>query len=65
MVKLLAWLGAAGLSAAPFIIDVPAGKMLAICSLLALTVQAGKLKAYNLVCMNLIGVGGYFYVLCF
>jgi len=63
LVKLLAWCGAAGISVAPFIIDTPAGKITAICSLACLTVQALNLKAYNLVVMNLTGIGGYLYVL--
>lgn len=64
MAKLIAWIGATGLSVAPFWIDTPQGKLVAIISLLCLTVQALNLKAYNLVLMNLIGVGGYTYVLC-
>jgi hypothetical protein len=64
MIRVFAWLGATGISVAPFMIDTVAGKWLAIISLLCLTVQAINLKAYNLVLMNLIGVGGYLYVLC-
>lgn len=63
LVKFLAWLGAAGLSAAPFIIDTEAGKIIASVSLFLLTIQAIKFKAWNLITMNLIGIGGYLYVL--
>lgn len=63
MVKLFAWLGAAGISAAPFIIDTDFGKWLAIFAVICLTVQAVHLRAYNLVAMNTISILGYIYVL--
>ena len=63
LVSFLAWLGAVGISIAPFIIDTEAGKITASVSLFLLTIQAIKLKAWNLVIMNLIGIGGYLYVL--
>ena len=63
MIRLLSWIGAAGLSAAPFIIDTPAGQWLAIVSIACLTVQAWYLKAWNLVGMNTVSIIGYCYVL--
>ena len=57
------WLGAAALAAAPFLINLIIGKLLAIIGLILLTVQAVKLQAYNLVMLNLIGVIGYLYSL--
>ena len=49
--------------AAPFIIDTSAGKYLAIVGLVLLTLQAIANKCYNLVLLNIVGVGGYFYAL--
>lgn len=63
MIRVFAWLGATGISVAPFLINTVGGKWLAICSLICLTVQAINLKAYNLIIMNVVGVGGYLYVL--
>lgn len=63
MVRLLAWFGAAGLSAAPFIIDTTFGKWLAVTSIVCLTIQAISLRAWNLVAMNTVSIVGYLYVL--
>jgi hypothetical protein len=49
--------------AAPFIIDTSAGKYLAICGLVLLTLQAIANRCYNLVLLNIVGIGGYFYAL--
>ena len=47
------------MSAAPFYIDTPAGKATAIIGLALLTVQAARLKAWNLVLLNFAGIAGY------
>lgn len=56
---LINWLGAAAMVAAPFIIDTYAGKALAIMGLFLLSFQALRLKAYNLLCLNTLGIVGY------
>ena len=63
IVALAAWIGAACMMAAPFIIDTSAGKYLAIVGLVLLTLQAIANKCYNLVLLNIVGIGGYFYAL--
>ena len=60
---LAAWIGAVCMMAAPFIIDTSAGKYLAIVGLALLTLQAIAHKCYNLVLLNIVGIGGYFYAL--
>jgi hypothetical protein len=55
------WIGAAGITAAPFLIDSDAGKMLAILALVCLTRQALELKAFNLAVANLTGILGYLF----
>lgn len=57
--RLTGWIGAAAMSAAPFYIDTPAGKATAIIGLALLTVQAARLKAWNLVLLNFAGIAGY------
>ena len=59
------WLGAAALCCAPFIIDTTEGKALAIVGLGLLTLQAIRKECYNLVVLNIIGIGGYFYAIHF
>jgi len=59
------WLGAAALCCAPFIIDTTEGKALAIVGLGLLTLQAIRKECYNLVFLNIIGIGGYFYAIHF
>ena len=51
--------------AAPFIIDTDAGKLMAIVGLSLLTLQAIATRCYNLVLLNIMGIGGYFYALYF
>ena len=65
MIGFCAWVGAACMVAAPFIIDTDAGKMLAIAGLALLTVQAVATKSYNLIMLNVLGIGGYLYALYF
>ena len=48
---------------APFLIDTPTGKICAIAGLVLLTLQANHNKAYNLILLNIIGIGGYTYAL--
>jgi hypothetical protein len=57
------WMGAALLCVAPFIIDTDLGKWLAISGLALLCLQAIDKACYNLVCLNVIGIGGYIYAL--
>ena len=59
------WLGAGALCGAPFIIDSTEGKILAIVGLGLLTLQALRVSWYNLVFLNIIGIGGYFYAIYF
>lgn len=66
MLRILAdWLGALALCCAPFIIDTLEGKILAIVGLALLTLQAIRKECYNLVLLNIIGIGGYFYAIHF
>lgn len=65
MIGFCAWVGAACMVAAPFIIDTDAGKVLAIAGLALLTVQAVATKSYNLIMLNVLGIGGYLYALYF
>ena len=58
-------LGAAIMCAAPFLIDSDIGKTLAILGLSLLTVQAIDLRAYNLVALNIVSIGGFTYALYF
>lgn len=60
MLLIVGWLGAAALAVAPFIIDRPYGKWLAIAGLFLLTFQAIDLSAWNFVCLNICGIAGYF-----
>lgn len=46
---------------APFFIDQPYGKIMAIVGLALLTRQAYQAKHYNLVCVNAVGIIGYFW----
>lgn len=65
MIGFCAWVGAACMVAAPFIIDTDAGKLLAIAGLALLTVQAVATKSHNLIMLNVLGIGGYLYALYF
>ena len=65
MIGFCAWVGAACMVAAPFIIDTDEGKLLAIAGLALLTVQAVATKSYNLIMLNVLGIGGYLYALYF
>jgi len=57
------WIGAALLCVAPFIIDSDLGKWLAMSGLAILCLQAWSTKCYNLIFLNIIGIGGYTYAL--
>ena len=63
IVSLASWIGAACMMAAPFIIDTSAGKWLAVTGLALLTLQAIANRCYNLVLLNVVGIGGYLYAL--
>jgi hypothetical protein len=65
MIGFAAWVGALCMMLAPFIIDTDAGKMVAILGLVLLTLQATANKCYNLILLNIVGIGGYFYALYF
>lgn len=63
--RMIGWLGAAAMGAAPFFIDTPQGKLLAIVGLALLTAQAYHMRAANLVALNLVGIAGYTWsILC-
>lgn len=55
----LAWIGTAFMGAAPFLIDTPEGKIMAIVGLMLLCLQAYQKKCYNLIVLNIIGIIGY------
>jgi hypothetical protein len=57
--SVLNWSGAAALVVAPFLINYGEGKILAIVGLGLLTSQAYRLRAYNLVFLNIAGMVGY------
>ena len=59
MASALAWIGTALMGAAPFLIDTPEGKIMAILGLTLLCLQAYDKKCYNLIILNLIGIIGY------
>lgn len=65
MIGFIGWLGALAMAGAPFIIDTGEGKILAIVGLALLSVQAIDSKLYNLLLLNLAGIGGYTYALYF
>lgn len=65
MIRFAGWVGAAAMVAAPPMIDTAQGKALAIVGLLLLTLQAAKLRAYNLILLNIGGILGYCYALYF
>ena len=65
MIGFIGWMGALAMAGAPFIIDTDAGKILAIVGLALLSVQAVDSKLYNLLLLNLAGIGGYTYALYF
>lgn len=65
MILFFAWVGAVLVSTAPYLIDTPFGKWLAIVGIVCLTIQAIDLKAFNLIAMNTVAIGGYIYVLYF
>ena len=62
-VNLTGWIGAVLLCIAPPIIDTDAGKILAMVGLGLLCLQAWQKQCYNLICLNIIGIGGYTYAL--
>ena len=65
MIGFIGWMGALAMAGAPFIIDTDGGKILAIVGLALLSVQAVDSKLYNLLLLNLAGIGGYTYALYF
>jgi hypothetical protein len=60
---LVAWLGTLCLAIAPFIIDTPEGKILAMFGLSLLMFQAAEKCCYNLLFLNTLGIIGYLYAL--
>ena len=57
--RVCGWIGAVLMMAAPFLINLPVGKGLAIAGLALLTVQAYENKMLNLIALNLVGIVGY------
>ncbi len=65
LVDLSGWVGALLLCIAPPIIDTDFGKGLAIAGLAILCLQAWHKACYNLILLNIIGIGGYLYAIYF
>jgi hypothetical protein len=65
VVSVTGWIGALLLCIAPPIIDTDLGKWLAVSGLALLCLQAIDKSCYNLVLLNIIGIGGYIYALYF
>tara|TARA_B100000029_G_scaffold318730_1_gene311228 strand:- start:78 stop:281 length:204 start_codon:yes stop_codon:yes gene_type:complete len=65
LVARLGWMGAACMAAAPFVIDTPEGKLLAITGLALLMLQAIESRLWNLVALNSLGIIGYLYAFYF
>jgi len=61
----LAWIGAACMMLAPFLIDTTEGKILAIIGLSLLCLQSIQTKCYNLTILNITGIIGYVYAIYF
>ena len=65
MLTAIAWVGTVCMAVAPFLIDTPEGKLLAITGLALLMLQAIDSKLWNLVALNSLGIIGYFYAFYF
>ena len=65
LIDRLGWMGALCLACAPFVIDTPEGKLLAITGLALLMLQAIESRLWNLVALNSLGIIGYFYAFYF
>ena len=65
LVDLSGWVGALLLCIAPPIIDTDLGKAFAIAGLGILCLQAWHKACYNLILLNIIGIGGYLYAIYF
>ena len=59
LIRIMGWIGAVGIMAAPFLIETTGGQLLAACSLFLLTIQMIRLKAWNIVLANTVGILGY------
>ena len=65
LIARLGWMRAACMAAARFVIDTNEGKLMAICGLAFLMLQAIESRLWNLVALNSFGIIGYFYALYF
>lgn len=65
LINICGYIGAAAMAVAPFQIDTTEGKLIAIFGLLFLTVQAIDKRLWNLVCLNLISIGGFAHAIYF
>ena len=65
LIDLSGWVGALLLCIATPIIDTDLGKALAIAGLGILCLQAWHKACYNLILLNIIGIGGYLYAIYF
>lgn len=61
--RIIGWIGAAAMSAAPFWIDTLDGKRLAIAGLLLLSLQAAHSRMWNLVLANAVSIVGFTYAI--
>ena len=59
LARISGWIGAVGITAAPFFIATTGGQLLAAVSLLLLTIQMVKVRCWNMVLANTIGIVGY------
>ena len=59
LIRLMGWIGAAGIMAAPFVIETTGGQLLAAGSLFLLTIQLITVRAWNIVLANTVGIIGY------
>ena len=65
LIAQLGWMGAICLALAPFVIDTNEGKLMAICGLAFLMLQAIESRLWNLLALNSFGIIGYFYAIYF
>lgn len=59
------WIGAAALAAAPFLIDTPQGKAMAIVGLGIFSLHAIQARLWPMVVSNAIAITGFFYALLY
>lgn len=63
MIDFIGYCGAALMVASTFKINTTAGKLIAMAGLTLLTVQAIELQAWNLIILNTLSTGGYWFAI--